>query len=105
MSLRDSRRVVAFCLCLPCLAGPCSSASLVESPGVGASDRHAQNVANSMVADPQYGPAETLIVPLDFDEVDPETFAQALKAAGFARAEASRTSLADRPVKLIRATR
>ena len=42
----------------------------MESPGVGASDRHAQNVANSMVADPQYGPAETLIVPLDFDEVE-----------------------------------
>ncbi len=42
---------------------------------------------------------------LHFDEVDPASLAEALRAAGFAQAEGSRTRFAGRPVKLIRATR
>lgn len=42
---------------------------------------------------------------LHFDEVEPEALAQALLEAGFANAEGSHGRLADRPVKLIRATR
>lgn len=40
-----------------------------------------------------------------FEEVDPATLADACRAAGFARAEGERTSLAGLPVKLVRATR
>ena len=40
-----------------------------------------------------------------FDEVDPESLAASLVESGFASAHGSRTRLADRPVKLIRATR
>lgn len=42
---------------------------------------------------------------LVFDEVDPKELATALTTAGFARAEALRTTFARHPVKLIRATR
>ena len=42
---------------------------------------------------------------LHFDEVDPDDFAAAMKAAGFAEAEAARQHFAERPVKLIRARR
>jgi SAM-dependent methyltransferase len=42
---------------------------------------------------------------LVFEEVDPEALAQALKSAGFAHAEGARTRFAERPVKLVRATR
>jgi len=41
----------------------------------------------------------------EFDEVDPEAVAASLLEAGFARAQGSRTSLAGRPVKMVRATR
>jgi SAM-dependent methyltransferase len=42
---------------------------------------------------------------LEFDEVDEEALARALKDAGFARADGARTRLAGRPVKLVRAVR
>jgi ubiquinone/menaquinone biosynthesis C-methylase UbiE len=40
-----------------------------------------------------------------FDEVDPEQIAAALTRAGFAEARGSRTTIAGRPAKVIRATR
>jgi ubiquinone/menaquinone biosynthesis C-methylase UbiE len=40
-----------------------------------------------------------------FAEIDPEAVAEKLRAAGFASAEGSMASMADRPVKLVRATR
>ncbi len=42
---------------------------------------------------------------LHFDEVEPDVLAEVLRHAGFSHAEGSRTVLADRPVKLVRATR
>jgi ubiquinone/menaquinone biosynthesis C-methylase UbiE len=40
-----------------------------------------------------------------FEEVDPELVAAALTRAGFAEARGSRTTIAERPAKVIRATR
>jgi ubiquinone/menaquinone biosynthesis C-methylase UbiE len=42
---------------------------------------------------------------LVFDEVNPQALAESMKAAGFADAEGSKTYFAERPVKLVRATR
>lgn len=40
-----------------------------------------------------------------FEEVDPELLAEAFRGAGFASAEGVRTTIAGRPVKVVRATR
>jgi ubiquinone/menaquinone biosynthesis C-methylase UbiE len=42
---------------------------------------------------------------LHFEHVDPEKLAESLRGAGFAAAEGVRTSVADRPAKVVRATR